>query len=149
MVSRTDITRMEETEKPKHPKHLDVGRICIEETPEEKQEVIKRDVLKRDEVRPRYKDTEARYEVERRPKSQGKEDVVEVGRLDVTDYQKKTMEFEPEKEKTTYTERLGKKPKVCLLKCKLSSKAYQEKKHCTELNIPEISTAKIFRLLPA
>ena len=102
---------MEETEKPRYPKHLDVGRIVIEETPEEKEEVTRRDVLKRDEVKPRHKDTEVRYEVERRPKQQ-KEDVVKVGRLDVTDYHKETMEFEPTKEKPTYTETLGKERKV-------------------------------------
>ena len=112
-VSETDICRKEETEKPRYPKHIDVGRIAIEETPEEK-EVIKRDVPRRDVVKPRYKDTETRYEVERRPKSQGKDDVVKVGRLDVTDYHKKTTESEPIKEKTTYPERLGKDRQVCL-----------------------------------
>ena len=110
-VRETDICRMEETEKPRYPKHLDVGRIVIEETPEEKEEVTRREVFKRDEVKPRHKDTEVRYEVERRPKQQ-KEDVVKVGRLDVTDYHKETMELEPTKEKTTYTETLGKEPKV-------------------------------------
>ena len=110
-VSKTDICHMEETEKPRYPKHLDVGRIVIEETPEEKVEVTRRDVLKRDEVKPKNKDTEVCYEVERRPKQQ-KEDVVKVGRLDVTDYHKETMEFEPTKEKTTYTETLGKQRKV-------------------------------------
>ena len=111
-VSKTDtFSRMEETEKPRYPKHLDVGRIVIEETPEEKEEVTRRDVIKRDEVKPRHKDTEMRYEVERRPKQQ-KEDVVKVGRLDVTDYHKETMEFEPTREKKTYTETLGKGRKV-------------------------------------
>ena len=110
-VSKTDICQMEETEKPRYPKHLDVGRIVIEETPEEKVEVTRRDVLKRDEVKPRHKDTEVRYEVERRPKQQ-KEDVVKVGRLDVTDYHKETMQLEPTKEKTTYTETLRKERKV-------------------------------------
>ena len=102
---------MEETEKPRYPKHLDVGRIVIEETPEKKEEVTRRDILKRDEVKPRHKDTEVRYEVERRPKQQ-KEDVVKVERLDVTDYHKETMEFEPTKEKTTYTETIRKQRKV-------------------------------------
>ena len=120
-MNRTDITRTEETEKPRYPKHLDVGRIVIDETPEEKEEVIKRDVPKRDEVKPKYKHTETRYGVERRPVRKEKDDIVEVGRLDVTDYQKKTMEFEPEKEKTTHTERLGKKPKVCFSKYNFNS----------------------------
>ena len=102
---------MEETEKPRYPKHLDVGRIVIEETPEEKEEVTRHEVFKIDEVKPRHKDTEVRYEVERRPKQQ-KEDVVKVGRLDVTDYHKETMEFEPTKEKTTFIETIQKQRKV-------------------------------------
>ena len=111
-VSKTDtFSRIEETEKPRYSRHIDVGRIVIDETPEEKEEVTRRDVLKRDEVKPRHKDTEVRYEVERRPKQQ-KEDVVKVGRLDVTDYHKETTKFEPTKEKTTYTETLGKERKV-------------------------------------
>ena len=111
-VSKTDtFSRIEETEKPRYPRHLDVGRIVIEQIPEEKEEVTRRDVIKTDEVKPRYKDTEVRYEVERRPKQQ-KEDVVKVGRLDITDYHKETMEFEPTKEKTTYTEILGKERQV-------------------------------------
>ena len=111
-VSKTDtFSRIEETEKPRYPRHLDVGSIVIEQIPEEKEEVTRRDVIKTDEVKPRHKDTEVRYEVERRPKQQ-KEDVVKVGRLDVTDYHKETMEFEPTKEKTTYTETLGKERQV-------------------------------------
>jgi hypothetical protein len=111
-VSKADICRMEETEKPRYPKHLDVGRIIVKETPEEKQQVIKRDVLKSDEVKPRYKETEVRYETERLSKPRGKEDVVTVGGLDVTEYHKKTTESERVKHRKTYPETL-RKQKVC------------------------------------
>ena len=106
---------MEETDEPRYPKHLDVGRIVIQETPEEKREVIKRDLLKRDDVKPTRKDTEVRYEVGRRPKQQGKEDVVKVGKLDVSEYHEQPMEFERSKEKTTNFERMGKDRKVGLI----------------------------------
>jgi hypothetical protein len=109
---------MEETEKPRYPKDIDVGRIVIEETPEEKEEVIKRDVPKRDEVKPKDKDTEVRYEVERRPNSLEKTDVIKVGRLDVTDYQKKTMGSEQLTERTTNMESLGKDLRVSHIKRK-------------------------------
>ena len=106
---------MEETEKPRYPKHLDVGRIVIEETPEEKREITKRDVTKRDEVKPKHTDTKVRYEVERRLKSQEKQDAVKVGRLDVQEYHERPMEFERLKEKTTNIERMGKDRKVSLI----------------------------------
>ena len=105
---------MEETEKPRYPKHLDVGRIVIEETPEEKEELIRRDVIKRDEVKQRHKDTDERYEVERRRRPQRREDVVKVGRMDVTDYQERTVESETMKERETSSERLRRDRKVCL-----------------------------------
>ena len=84
---------MEEIEKPRYPKHLDVGRIVIEEIPEEKKEVTKRDDFKRDEVKPRDdKDTTTLYRVGKDTKQQVKEDVIEVGRMDVTDYEKTEKE---------------------------------------------------------
>ena len=99
---------MEETEKPRYPKDLDIGRIVIEEIPEEKEEVTKPDVVKRDEIRTRREDIDTHYEIEEVPTKQVKEDVVKVGRLDITDYEKA-----PREERiTTYTERLGKDRKV-------------------------------------
>ena len=115
-VSTSDtFSRIEETEKPRYPRHLDVGRIVIEETPEEKREVIKRDVIKRDEVKPKRKDTQVRDELDRRPEQQGKEDVVTVGKLDFSEYHEKPIEFEPLKERTTNIERMGKDRKVSLI----------------------------------
>ena len=111
-VSKTDICRMEETEKPRYPKHLDVGRIVIEEIPEEKKEVTKRDDFKRDEVKPRLdKDTTTLYQVGKDTKQHVKEDVIEVGKLDITDYEKTQKESERVRERTT----LEKEEKVKLI----------------------------------
>jgi hypothetical protein len=101
---------MEETVKPRYPKDLDIGRIVIAEIPEEK-EVTKRNVVKRDEVKPRREDMETRYEVEKNARKQVQEDVVNVGRLDITDYEKTARQSEVEA-RSTYTERLGKYQKV-------------------------------------
>jgi hypothetical protein len=103
---------MEETEKHRYPKDLDIGRIVIEEIPEEKEEVTKHDVLKRDEVKRRHEDMETRYQVERGPKPQVKEEIIKVGKLDVTDYEKKQREFETVEESATYTDRMQKDRKV-------------------------------------
>ena len=87
-VSRRDMTRMEETEKPRHLKDLDIGRIVIEETPDENEEVAQGDVVKRDEVRLRREKMETRYQIEKDSKSQVKEETIKIGKLDVTDYDK-------------------------------------------------------------
>ena len=111
-VSRKDITRMEETEKQRYPKDLDIGRIVIEEVPEDKDEVTERDFHRKDEVKRRHEDMETRYQVERGPKPQIKEDIIKVGKLDVRDYEKTPREFERVEESTTYTERMQKDRKV-------------------------------------
>ena len=115
-VSATGITQMEETERQRYPKDLDIGRIVVEERPEEKQEMPKRDVLKRDVVKPRHEDMETRYEAEREtkrgPKAQVREDLVKVGRLDITDYEKVSRDSEQVEKRATHTERLGKLQKV-------------------------------------
>jgi hypothetical protein len=107
---------MEATEKPRYPKDIDVGRVVIGEIPEEK-EVTKRDVIKRElEVKPKHEDMETRYEVEKVPRRQAHEDVVNVGRLDMTEYEKTQREPEPIKDRTTtYTGRLGKDLEVTLI----------------------------------
>ena len=103
---------MEEIQKPRYPKHVDVGRIVIEEIPEEKEEVIKRDDFKRDEVKPRdEKDTKTLYRVGKDAKQHVKEDVIEVGKLDVTDYEKTQKEPQRVRERTT----LEKEEKVKLI----------------------------------
>ena len=94
-VSDTDRPLFEETEKPTYPKHLDVGRIVIEEIPEDKKEVTERDGLKRDEVKPRDdKEIKKLYPVRKDLKPQVKQDVIEVGRLDITEYEKTRKEPE-------------------------------------------------------
>ena len=111
-ISRRDITRLEETEKPRYPKDVDIGRIVIEEIPEEMGETTKRDMAKRDEVKPRQKDMETRYEIERGPKPQ-KEEIVKVGKLDVTDYEKTSRASELVEERlTTSAERMPKDRQV-------------------------------------
>lgn len=85
-VSRRDMTRMEETEKPRYPKDLDIGRIVIDEIPDENEEVTQGDIVKRDEVKQRREKMETRYEIEKDSKSQVKEETIKIGKLDVTDY---------------------------------------------------------------
>ncbi len=107
---------MEETEKPRYPKDIHVGRIVIEEVPEEKEEVTKREVVKRDEVKPKRDDMETRYEVQKVPRKQVQDDVVKVGRLDITDYEKTAREPERVEERTTtFTRKLEKDRKVTLI----------------------------------
>ena len=105
---------MEATEKPRYPKDVNVGRIAIEELPEEK-EVTKRDVVKRDEVKPKHQDMETCYAVEKIPRRQAHEDVVKVGRLDMTENEKTQSEPESTKDRTIYTGRLEKDLKVTLI----------------------------------
>jgi hypothetical protein len=103
------------TEKPRYPKDIDVGRIVIEEIPEEK-EVTKRDVIKREEVNPKHEDMETCYEVEKVPRRQAHEDVVKIGILDITEYEKTQREPESIKDRTTtYTGRLGKDLEVTII----------------------------------
>ena len=103
-VSRKDITRVERIDETRYPKDVNIGRIVIEEIPEEK-EITKRDVVKREEVKPRHDDIGTKVE-----RKQMKEDVVTVGRRYSTDYTKTSRE--PGREITTYTERLTHDRKV-------------------------------------
>ena len=49
-VSGGEIPRTEETEKPTYPKAIDIGRIVIDEIPEQKEPLQKRDIPTRDKV---------------------------------------------------------------------------------------------------
>ena len=84
-VSGGDIPRTEETEKPTYPKAIDIGRIVIDEIPEEKQPLQKRDIPKRDRVKEGRLDIEPCDKFDGRPKMHVKEDAVTVGRLNITD----------------------------------------------------------------
>ena len=89
-----DIPRMEETEEPRYPKALDIGRIVIDEMPEEKQPVQKPDIRKRDKVKETRVDMEPRDSVEQRQAPLVKEEVAKVGRLNITEYEKTPRESE-------------------------------------------------------
>lgn len=105
-VNRKDITHMEETEKPRYPNDLHVGRIVIEEISEEKG-VRKREAVRRDEV-------ETRPEIEKVPRKKV-EDLNKIGKLDITDYEKTPRKAEPAQERTTRcNELLEKDRKVSL-----------------------------------
>ena len=83
-----DMTFKEQPEKPTYPKDLDVGRIVIEETPEDMQEIPKRDIV-RQNARPKSTETTVtQREVKEYPKSYVGEDIIKVGTLDVTHLEK-------------------------------------------------------------
>ena len=86
-VSGGDIPRTEETEKPTYPKAIDIGRIVIQEIPEEKQPLQKRDIPKRDKVKETRLDIEPCDKFDGRPITHVKEDAVKVGRLNITDHE--------------------------------------------------------------
>ena len=107
---------MEETEKPRYPKDLHVGRIVIEEIPEEKTELDRRQVLQRDVVKASHQDMKTPSEVENVSAKHVKGDIVQVGKLSKTDYEKTTTESGRVQETTTsYTESFGKGRKVQFL----------------------------------
>ena len=83
---------MEETEEPRYPKALDIGRIVIDEMPEEKQPVQKPDIRKRNKVKETRVDMEPRDSVEQRQAPLVKEEVAKVGRLNITEYEKTPRE---------------------------------------------------------
>ena len=87
-----DIPRMEETEEPRYPKALDIGRIVIDEMPEEKQPVQKPDIRTRDKVKETRVDMEPRDSVEQRQAPLVKKEVAKVGRLNITEYEKTPRE---------------------------------------------------------
>ena len=93
-ITGGDIPRMEETEEPTYPKALDIGRIVIDEMPEEKQPVQKPDIQKRDKVKETRVDMEPRDSVEQRQAPLVKEEVAKVGRLNIPEYEKTPRESE-------------------------------------------------------
>ena len=113
-VGRGDVTRLEETERPKYPKDLDVGRIVIEEIPEEKEEIPKREVPKKEQIRPKSIEvTATNHEVEEHPKTYVTEDVIKVGKLDVTHLEKEMVEAKTVQERIkTYKDRVDGARKV-------------------------------------
>ena len=115
IVHGGDIPRTEETEKPRYLKDHDVGRIMIEEIPEEKELLTKYDFRKQDEVKEKTcKEMETYYKVERGPTPKMKEDVVKVGRSNITDYEKEPKESQRLDDRITtwHTEKSEKDQKV-------------------------------------
>ena len=116
-VDRGDITRMEATEKPRYPKDIDVGRIVIEEIPEEREEIPKHKILRKEHGGPRSTGvTIAQHEVEEHPKTYVTEDVIKVGKLDVIHLEKEMVEAKTVQDKIrTYKDRVDGPRKVSLV----------------------------------
>ena len=86
-VGAGDIPGTEETKKPRYPTALDIGRIVIDEIPEEKQPLQKRDIPKRDKVKEKRVDMETCGKYDGGQASAAKEDVAKVGRLNIIDHE--------------------------------------------------------------
>ncbi len=68
-------------------------------------------------MKPKRDDMETRYEVQKVPRKQVQEEVVKVGRLDITDYEKTYREPERVEERTTtFTRKFEKDRKVTLIR---------------------------------
>ena len=112
-VTRTDGSRTDEIERRRHPKDYDVGRIVIEEIPEEKEE--KPQVYRKYEGKPRTTAVTATIDdVKDVSKTHQKEDVVKVGRLDVHGLEKTPEQSRrPEQRSITKIERIQHYQKAC------------------------------------
>ena len=112
-VTRTDGSRTDEIERRRHPKDYDVGRIVIEEIPEEKEE--KPQVYRKYQGKPRTTEvTVTMDDVKDVSKTYQKEDVVKVGRLDVHGLEKTPEESRrPEQRSLTKTETIQHYQKAC------------------------------------
>ena len=112
-VTRTDGSRTDEIERRRHPKDYDVGRIVIEEIPEEKEE--KPQVYRKYQGKPRTTEvTVTMDDVKDVSKTHQKEDVVKVGRLDVHGLEKTPEESRrPEERSLTKIERIQHYQKAC------------------------------------
>ena len=86
-VSAGDVPRTQETEKPTYPKAIDIGRIVIDEFPEQKEPLQKRDIPTRDKVKETRLDIEPCDKFDGGPIMRVKEDAVKVGRLSITDHE--------------------------------------------------------------
>lgn len=118
IVSKDDITSREEIYKSRYPKDRDVGRIVIEEIPDEK-EIPKYDISRKPiDKRISSEKTVMHYEVKDDARMRVKENVVKVGALDVTEFEKRPVESKGIEERvTTYKERVEEARKVLKIKC--------------------------------
>ena len=86
-----DEVREQSEVRPRYAKDLDVGRIVIEESPEEKKDIPR--APKKEKARPKSIEvTLTGQEVEEIPRKRSKEDVIKVGKLDVTDFEKQSWQ---------------------------------------------------------
>lgn len=112
-VTRTDGTRTEEIKRAKYPEEQRVGRIVIEEIPEQKEE-RPQGVYHRYAEKPRATDVTVTREVRDVARPTEKEEVVKVGKLNIQEMEKTSVESRrPEEKFLAQTERIEKTRKVC------------------------------------
>ena len=111
-VSRHDITRTDEPEHPKYPKDLNIGRIVIEEIPEEK--ITKRESPQKERSKPKVK--EIIKEETRIPRKEIIEREARIQKEFTDDYEERPWERRTVDERvTTYTDRVDGVRKVIIL----------------------------------
>lgn len=109
-VSRHDIAKTEEPDKPKYPKDLDIGRIVIEEIPEEK--VPKRESPRKEHSKPIAGKTVKSKETTM-PRKELIEHETKVHKEYTTGYEERPWERRTVDERViTYTDKLGGMRKV-------------------------------------
>ena len=90
-IATEDVKRTEKLEKPRYFKDLNVGRIVIEESTKDKEEMPR--VPKKEKIRPKSIEvTGTGKDFEEIPGEYVKEDAVKVGKLDVTDFEQQSVE---------------------------------------------------------
>lgn len=92
-VSRRHTTLKQGTDRTSYSKEIDVGRSVIEEIPDEKEEVPKRDFLGKGAFKPMSSEAAvSQYEPHEVPKTYVTEDVTKVGKPDVTEFEETSVE---------------------------------------------------------
>ena len=111
-VSQKDVSCMEQTEKRRYPKDVDIGRIVTEETPEEKREFSRREFPREDHVGQKGSEVTV-VQHEDYPKAYVTEDAVKVGKLDVTHLERSSVDGASVSERVkTYRDRVDGTRKV-------------------------------------
>ena len=81
------MTDIKEPQKPRYPKHMEIGSILIEETPEQTQEIQNYEPPEKIEVMPKPAETVIQREVKEVPSFHITENDFKIGQLDVTELQ--------------------------------------------------------------
>lgn len=106
-VSKRDITRGEQPEKIRYPKDLDIGRIVIEEIPEEKEVIPKRESPHEGRIKPKTRETTETREVTEVPRKNVIEQETKLYKEWTSDYEQRPWERRTVDERvTTYTDRV-------------------------------------------